>query len=167
MSPRRSSGLTLFWAFSASIFAALVLSILPPPQLIFYFWPDWVALVLFYWALTTPRRIGPWVGFLIGTLMEVLFVRSFGVMGFGLATLVFTVNRAHLQLRVLSVWQQIIVVGLFIGIFKLLTGWLYGLISGFTLSAEYFYSLVGCMVSWPFLFILLQELRRSVRLGTT
>lgn len=165
MSPRRESGANLFWAVSFSVFLAMVLTVLPPPQAIFYFWPDWVALVLVYWALSMPDRVGPWAGFVIGTLMEVLFVRSFGVMGFGLATLAFTVNRAHLQLRVLSVWQQMLVVGLFIGIFKLLTGWLYGLVSGFTINDEYFYSLIGGMVSWPFIFILLQELRRTARLN--
>ena len=164
MGPRRNSS-TLFWAFTLSTFVALVLTVLPVPQVVFYFWPDWIPLVLFYWALTDSERIGPWVGFAVGTLMEVLFVRSFGVLGLGMATMVFAVNRVHLQLRVLSVWQQMLVVGIFIGIFKLITGWLYGLITGFTISTEYFYSLVGCVLTWPFLYILLQELRRSTRLN--
>jgi rod shape-determining protein MreD len=165
MTRRQTSRLSLFWAISLSTFVALVLTVLPVPQIIFHFWPDWIALVLIYWALTVPEKIGPWVGFAVGTLMEVLFVRSFGVMGLGLATLVFTVNRANLQLRVLSIWQQMIVVGLFIGIFKLITGWLYGLIDGFVMSNEYFHSLIGCMVIWPFIFILLQEMRRMARIS--
>ena len=164
MGPQRNSSL-VFWVFALSIFIALVLTVLPVPQVVFYFWPDWIPLVMFYWALTDSERIGPWVGFAVGTLMEVVFVRSFGVLGLGMATMVFAVNRIHLQLRVLSVWQQMLVVGIFIGIFKLITGWIYGMISGFTLNAEDFYSLIGGMVTWPFLFILLQELRRSTRLN--
>lgn len=144
---------------------ALVLTVLPVPTVIFIYWPDWVALVMIYWALTVPEKIGPWVGFIAGTLMEVLSAKTFGVLGLGLAALVFTVNRAHLQLRVLSIWQQMIVVGLFIGIFKLITGWLYGLISGYLMSSEYFYSLFGCMVTWPFLFIVMQEVRRLARIN--
>lgn len=163
MARSRSSGITVFWAVSLSIFVAAVFTVIPVPQVIFLYWPDWVALVLFYWALTVPDKVGPFVGWAVGTLMEVLFVQTFGVLGLGFATLVFTVNRINLQLKVLSVWQQMLVVGLFIGIFKLITGWLYGMISGFTISSEYFYSLIGCMVSWPFLFILLQELRRMAR----
>ena len=155
----------VIWVVGLTVFVAMVLSVLPPPQIVFLFWPDWVMLVLFYWALMLPERVGPWVGFLVGTLLEVLSVKSFGVMGLGMATMVFAVNRAHLQLRVLSVWQQMIVVGLFVGIVKLLTGWLYGLISGFAISSEYFYSLIGCMISWPFLFILLQEFRRTARVN--
>ena len=148
-----------------SSFIALALTILPMPQWILHFWPDWMALVVIYWSLTVPDRVGPWIGFLIGTVLEVLFVRNFGVLGFGMATLAFLVNRASLQLRVLSVWQQMIVIGLFIGIFKLITGWLYGLIDDFTITDEYWYSLLGGMLIWPFVFILLQELRRSARIN--
>ena len=155
----------VFSVVGLTLFVALVLTVLPPPDLVFLYWPDWVVVVVFYWALMLPERIGPWVGFIVGTLLEVISVKSFGVMGLGMATLAFAVNRAHLQLRVLSIWQQMIVVGVFVGIFKLLTGWLYGLISGFAISSEYFYSLIGCMLSWPFIFILLQEFRRTARLN--
>ena len=155
----------VFSVVGLTLFVALVLTVLPPPDLVFLYWPDWVVVVVFYWALMLPERIGPWIGFIVGTLLEVISVKSFGVIGLGMATLAFAVNRAHLQLRVLSIWQQMIVVGVFVGIFKLLTGWLYGLISGFAISSEYFYSLIGCMVSWPFIFILLQEFRRTARLN--
>jgi len=114
--------------------------------------------------LHEPERIGPWVAFAIGTLLEVLFVRTFGVLGLGMALLAFSVNRWALQLRPLSIWQQMIVVGLFDGLYKLITGWLYGLITDFTITSEYWYSLLGVMLCWPFVFILLQELRRSARL---
>jgi len=111
-----------------------------------------------------PDRIGPFVAFVIGTLLEVLFVRKFGVLGLGLATLAFIVNSTHQQLRALSVWQQLFVVGLFIAVFKLLTGWLYGMVSEFTITGEYWYSIFGGMLVWPFIFILLEELRRKLRI---
>ena len=147
-----------------SSFFALVLTVVQLPQWLFYFWPDWIALIIVYWALMVPDRIGPFVGFVIGTLLEVLFVRKFGVLGLGLATLAFIVNRTHLQLRALSVWQQLLLVGLFLAIFKLLTGWLYGMVSDFTITGEYWYSILGGMLVWPFIFILLEELRRKLRI---
>ena len=134
------------------------------PSWLFHFWPDWIAIVVVYWALATPNRIGPFVGFIIGTLLEVLFVRKFGVLGFGLATLAFVINTTSQQLRALSIWQQTLSVAGLIGFFKLLTGWLYGLIVGFTITSEYWYSLVGSLLIWPFAFILLEELRRAVRI---
>jgi len=135
-----------------------------PPSL-FYFWPDWIVLVVIFWSLTQPDRIGPFIGFIIGTLLEVLFVRNFGVLGLGLATLAFLVNSTHQQLRVLSAWQQMIIVGLFVGVFKLITGWFSGLVSDFVITTEYWYSLFGDILVWPFISILLFELRRFFRVS--
>lgn len=159
-----TSSLRLAFGVFISAFVALVLTVVQLPSWIFYFWPDWIAIVVAYWALVSPNRIGPFVGFIIGTLLEVLFVRKFGVLGFGLATLAFIVNSTSQQLRALSIWQQMVSIGVFVGIFKLLTGWLSGLVAGFTITPEYWYSLLGSVLIWPFAYILLEELRRAVRI---
>ncbi len=162
MAPKQQAWFNLFWAFTLSAFLALALTIVQVEP-IFFYWPDWIALVVIYWALMTPDKIGPSVAFVLGTLLEVLFVRNFGVMGFGLASLAFLVNRGHQQLKVLSLWQQTMVIGALIGAYKLVTGWLFGMITGFVITNEYFYSLIGSMLVWPFLYILLQEQRRQAR----
>ena len=163
MPSNRLSNYKIFWAVSFSALIALALMIVPLPQWLFYFWPDWIALVIVYWALYTPEKVGPVVGFLIGVLLEVLFVRKFGVEGLGLATLAFLVNYANQQLNVLSIWQQTIVIAMFVALFKLITGWLYGLVGDFTITIEYWYSLLGCIFVWPFMSILLHEMRRRTR----
>lgn len=150
-----------FIAVAISVFIALVLNIMPVSDMIYFVWPDWVPVVLIYWALSTPNRVGPWTGFVVGLLLEALKVWSFGVLALGLAVLVFTVNRTHLQMRVLSIWQQMLVVGILVALYRVLTGWVYGLISDFDFSQEYFYPVVGSMLIWPFLLILLHELKRA------
>jgi len=160
----RTSSARLVFGVCVSAFIALVLTVVQLPAWLFYFWPEWIALVVIYWALIAPKRVGPFVGFIIGTLLEVLFVRKFGVLGLGLATLAFVVNSASQQLRVQSIWQQMISIGVFIAIFKLLTGWLAGLVAGFTITTEYWYSMIGSVVIWPFAYILLEELRRILRI---
>jgi len=55
-------------------------------------------------------------------------------------------------------------IGVFVGLFKVLTGWLYGLVADFTITTDYWYSIIGGMLVWPFVYILLQELRRLARL---
>lgn len=151
-------------AVGLSSFVALILTIVQVPNWLFSFWPDWVAITTVYWALVLPSRVGSFIAFIIGTLLEVLLVRKFGVIGLGLATIAFIVNSAHLQLRVLSIWQQTLFLILLIGFFKLLTGWLYGIVADFTITTEYWYSLLGSMLVWPFAFILLEELRRKARI---
>ncbi|RBP50922.1 rod shape-determining protein MreD [Arenicella xantha] len=161
---RTSSSLGLFFGVAISTFIAFVLTIVQLPTWLFYFWPDWIALIIIYWSLVTPTRIGPLSAFIVGVLLEVLFVRTFGVLGLGLAILALLVNSAHQQLRVLSVWQQMVFVGLFVGIFKLVTGWLYGIVDDFAITKEYWYSILGGMLIWPFVYILLEEMRRKARI---
>ena len=161
--PNRQSPVNLYWAMAVSFFVAFLLMLIQLPQWLFYFRPDWVALVVIYWALMSPERIGPFTGFIIGLLLDVLTVSKFGVFGLGLATLAFIVSSISQQLRVLSLWQQMVLVGLLTGLFKLLTGWFYGMVSDFTISSEYWYSLISCMLVWPFVSILMQELRRLLR----
>ena len=156
-------GIVLF-GVAISAIAALVLTVVQLPDWLFHFWPDWIALVVIYWALQKPQHVGPFVAFVIGTMLEVLFVRKFGVLGLGLATLAFIVNSSNQQMRIMTVWQQTLLIGIFIGIFKLLTGWLYGLVSDFTITREYWYPILGSLLLWPFVFILLEELRRALRI---
>jgi len=160
----RSSTASLVIAVFISVFVGFVLTVVQLPDWLFYFWPDWIVIVVAYWALVTPQRVGPLVGLVIGVLLEVLFVRKFGVLGFGLATITVIVNSTSQQLRALSIWQQTLSIAAFIAIFKLLTGWLSGLVAGFTITSEYWYSIVGSVLIWPFAFILLEELRRAMRI---
>lgn len=159
-----ASRMNFWWAMIFSAMVALALMIVPLPQWLFFFWPDWIVLIVVYWALYTPDRMGPLIGFIIGIFLEVLFVRQFGVESLGLATLALIVNNSNKQLFILSIWQQTIVVGLFVALFKLITGWLYGLVSDFTITLEYWYSIIGAMLVWPFMIILLNELRHKYRI---
>ena len=81
VSANRGSSANFFWAVVISTFIALVLKLIELPQSVFYFWPDWIVIVVVFWALHQPDRFGPVSGFIIGTLLEVLFVRNFGVLG--------------------------------------------------------------------------------------
>ncbi len=45
------------WVPFATVFIALVLLVIPAPELIRGFLPDWVSLVLIYWALDVPTRM--------------------------------------------------------------------------------------------------------------
>ena len=89
-----------------SAIAALILTVVQLPDWLFHFWPDWIAMVVIYWALQKPQHIGPFSAFIVGTLLEVLFVRKFGVLGLGLATLAFISNSSNQQIRIMTVWQQ-------------------------------------------------------------
>ena len=57
------------WFIALSLFIALLLNFLPTSD--WPWMPDWVALVLVFWSIREPRRVGMGAGFLLGLLMDV------------------------------------------------------------------------------------------------
>ncbi|MCH2189977.1 MAG: rod shape-determining protein MreD [Gammaproteobacteria bacterium] len=154
----------VYLALCVSCFAAFTLMLVQVPDWLAAFWPDWIALVLVYWALLAPNKVGPIVGFTIGTMLEVLTAKTFGVLSIGLATLVFLVNLTYLQLKVTSRWLQVFLVVALIAFFKLINLWLEGLVAGNKITVEDWYSIVGNILVWPFVNIVLEEIRRVFHL---
>ena len=65
-----ATGRRLWFLPMASIVAALILSIMPLPDAVAPFRPDWVAVVLIYWSLIEPRRYGLFTAFWLGLVVD-------------------------------------------------------------------------------------------------
>ena len=57
------------WFIAISLFVALLLNFLPTSA--WPWMPDWVALVLVFWSVREPRRVGMGIAFLLGLIMDV------------------------------------------------------------------------------------------------
>lgn len=160
---QKSLPLSTFWIVLATLFFALILMVLPLPRWLFYFWPDWVGLVLVYWALVYPSQITPLRVLLVALFVDVLFVKNFGVLGIGLVPAVFFIASISQQMRAMSIWMHVVMVAMAMALAKLISGWVSGLVGDFEITVEYWYSIIGDALIWPFLYIGLNELRRITR----
>lgn len=57
------------WFIGVSLLAALLLNLLPTS--VWLGAPDWLALVLVFWSIREPRRVGMGIAFLLGLSMDV------------------------------------------------------------------------------------------------
>lgn len=64
--------------FGLSIALAMGLKVLAVPETLRLWNPDWVLLILIYWLLTTPNRVGVFSAWSIGLLTDVLTGRLLG-----------------------------------------------------------------------------------------
>lgn len=140
--------------------AAIILSIMPVPAWAEPFRPDWVALVLIYWCMTAPDRVGVASGWLVGLIMDVLYGSLLGQQALAKTLLAFLVLKIHLQLRMFPRWQQGVTVFVLIGLNQLLVVWIKGAIGQAPNSWAYWVQTVVSALIWPWLFILLRDLRR-------
>jgi rod shape-determining protein MreD len=91
MQPTHSSRRILLpvksWFISASILVALVLNLIPSGSIPGV--PDWVALVLAFWSVREPLKIGMIYGFLLGLAMDVAYGAVLGQHSLGYVLVIY------------------------------------------------------------------------------
>ncbi len=144
-----------------TLIAAFALAILPMPEWALKFRPDWVTLALIYWAMALPSRIGVTTAWFTGLMLDVAHGAILGQHAVGLVLVVYVVLLQHQRMRVASLLQQaLVVLGLLL--FKqLLVMWVDG-ITGHTKAGWLFFAppFVGALL-WPWVYIVLRDLRRN------
>ena len=155
------------WLILLTVLVALTLAVLHLPetwpQWLGWWRPAWVAMVIFYWVLALPHRLGLVTAWLIGFLLDILQADPLGMNGMLLAGITYFGWRFYERLRMYSVFQQCGVIFLLVlatdslRLLVLDIIWDQGMSWGVLLPA------LTSMLVWPFLFLLLARLRAQVR----
>jgi rod shape-determining protein MreD len=148
------------WVILASFLAALVLTILPWPVWTEQFRPDWVAMVLIYWCMALPQRVGVGTGFVAGLTLDVLYGSILGEHALAKTVIAFLTVHFHLQLRMFPRWQQGMVVLLLVAGNHLLVLWIKTLAGTAPGTWNFLTPAIVSMLLWPWLFVILRDLRR-------
>ena len=161
MNRQRAQG----WIFTLSIAASLLLMLMPLPQTLAPFKPYWPALVLIYWALEAPERLSLGLAFAVGLAADLLDGALIGEQALRLAVLAFIALRFRSRLRFFPMWQQTLAVLALLFNDRVLLLMVRLFAGDPRPPADYWMSpLVGACV-WPFVFLLLDDLRARLRAG--
>ncbi len=147
-----------------TVCVALLLTILPMPEWARPYRPQWVTLVLLYWAIALPHRVGVGSGFVAGIVLDVLTGTLMGQHALGLSVVVFIAIQLHQRIRVFPFWQQSLGILVLLTIEHLLALWVIGATSGNTPDLGYWVvPLIGAIL-WPWVFVTLRRVRRHFRI---
>lgn len=150
------------WVIWLTFLVALTLSTLPMPESLEWGRPEWVALTLIYWAVALPHRVGVWTGWTIGLLMDILLGSLLGIHALSFALVAFLAQRLHQRIRMFPLWQQAFIVLVLIGMHQMLMHWAQlSLGTGSDSLIFLLPSVVSCLL-WPWLFVILRGLRRTM-----
>jgi rod shape-determining protein MreD len=133
------------------------------PQWLGWMRPAWVAVVIFYWVMELPHRVGLIAAWILGALVDVLLAEPLGLNGLILAAITYVAWRFYERLRMYSVVQQCGVVFLLVLGAELLRA----LVLDFAADRPWSWGLVGpplaSMLVWPFASLVLTRLRLQFR----
>jgi rod shape-determining protein MreD len=155
--------LSLWWFIGTLVFALLSM-LVPLPGVLEPFKPYWPALILLYWSLESEDRVTLGLAFAIGLGADLLNGVVLGEQALRLCALVFIALRFRSRLRFFPMWQQTLAVlalllndRLLLLIVRVLAG------ASLPPASWWISPFVGALL-WPFLFLLLDDLRARLRI---
>lgn len=148
-----------------TVIAAFMLTTLPLPESLRALRPDWVLLVLIYWSMALPHRVGVGYAWLAGLCNDALTGLLLGQHALAYCIVIYLTLKLHQRLRLYPLWQQALSVLVLLGLGQLLLLWINGMVGRPVHAWTYWLpSLLGGLL-WPFLFLFLRGLRRGFRVS--
>jgi len=148
-----------------SLLVALILMILPLPDGVQIYRPNWVALALIYWSMALPKRVGLWFAFFTGIILDTSQGTLLGQHTLALLVVIFLNLNFYQRIRVLVLAQQAVYVFLLLLINQVLVAWVEGILGRPTPLLAYFGAPFVGMLIWPWVFVVLRDIRRKAALS--
>lgn len=150
------------WVILLSFMFAVMLTEIPMPEVFEWGRPQWAALVLIYWVAALPHRVGPWYGWMIGLLLDILQGSLLGIHALSLALIAAIISALHRRFRMYPLWQQALLVLIMVGIYQQLLNWGQALQGARSDSLLFLLPSLVSAFLWPWLFVLLRSIRRAL-----
>ena len=151
------------WIMPVSIVLALLLGLLPLPDLLQPLRPYWLALIVAYWVIEAPDSAGLGFAFIIGLLADLMFGGLLGEQALRLVIMTFILQRFRARLRFFPMSQQALAIGVLLLNDRVVASAVHLALGEPTLPWNYWWAPVLGMLLWPPLFVMLDALRLGKR----
>lgn len=151
------------WVYYGSIVLALLLTLLPLPAPLGPLKPFWLGLVVIYWALEAPERMGLGRAFALGLAGDLLSGGLLGEQSLRLVAIAFIVLRLRSRLRFFPMLQQSLAVAALLMNDRVVLLMLRTFASEAHHGWTWWVSPLVGMLAWPWLFLGFDLLRARVR----
>ena len=151
------------WIFSGSLVAAFLLQLMPLPPGAEPFKPYWLGLVVVYWAIEAPERMGLGLAFALGLVGDLLVGELLGEQAMRLVVLAFIVLRFRSRLRFFPLGQQALAVLALLLNDRVVTLMIRGFSGEAMPPATFWIAPLTGTLAWPLLYVLLDNLRLRQR----
>jgi rod shape-determining protein MreD len=153
------------WAIWLSFAVALLLSVAPMPDFMETGRPLWLALVLTYWSLELPHRVGMVTAGLLGLGVDVLYGTLLGQNSLTLILIIFLVLTLQPRLRMFPLWQQSMVLLVIFGLAQLVQLWLQALTGNRPPTLVFVLPALVSALLWPWISLALRGVQHRLRIN--
>jgi rod shape-determining protein MreD len=151
------------WLVYGSFFVGLLFAIIPLPEMISAARPYLLAMLLAYWLMEVPIKVGLGTAFIIGLLADLISSSLLGEQALRLVILAFLVQRFRARLRFFPLWQQALAIGILLLNDRFVVVLIHLALGAPQLPWVSWLAPVLGTVLWPWLFVLLDMARLRTR----
>ncbi len=155
------TGSIRLWLLPAVTFAlALGLSIVPLADSVAPLRPDWVPLVVIFWAVARPWHFGLLTAFAMGLALDMLSGAMLGRHALALLPIVYLALKLRLRMQAALLWQVTVTILLMLVLYHFLLFWIDGVARRTLPGAIAWAPILTSAVAWPIVVGALGGLRR-------
>lgn len=151
------------WIVCASLFAAFLLMAIPLPYWANDWQPHWLAMIWIYWCVALPKKVGIASGWCLGLLLDIQYGALLGQNALVFAVLTYFMVGMYKRFRIFTLVQQSCYVGLMILLSLVFNSCVRGVIGIEHYTWSYWMQGISSTILWPWLFIILRDIRRRYR----
>jgi rod shape-determining protein MreD len=141
----------------------LMLTVMPLPESIATFRPDWLAILVIFWAMKLPRTWSVGTAWIIGIILDVSQGTLLGQHALALSCVAFITVRSHLLMRVFPLPQLTATVFPILATYQFLLFWINGVAGVSTPAVTYWGPVISGTLLWPIVATLLSGMRYRAR----
>jgi len=144
----------------------LMLTVMPLADSVEPFRPDWLALVVIFWAMQLPRTWSVGSAWFIGIVLDVSYGTLLGQHALALCVIAFATVRFHLLMRVFPMSQLAATIFALLALYQFILFWVNGVAGVSAPIITYWAPVITGTLIWPFLFMFLSGVRYRSRSGS-
>jgi rod shape-determining protein MreD len=147
-----------------TLFIASSLALIPLSPWLTWCRPDWLLLMLCFWALALEGKFPLGVVFITGCYQDLLLGSFFGMHALSYLATIHCVNTFYLRIGYYPLAQQTLIITLFVGVSELIQLWVNAIKVGYPHHLMVWGSTLITLFAWPLLAIFLKGAqKRSIR----
>lgn len=148
-----------------TLLVGLMLTIMPLAESVEPFRPDWLALLVVFWAMHLPRTWSIGTAWIVGIVLDVSYGTLLGQHALALSVIAFITVRFHLLMRVFPLSQLSATVFALLALYQFLLFWINGVAGVTAPSVDYWGPVITGTLIWPFFYMFLSGIRYRARSG--
>ncbi|MBM4207506.1 MAG: rod shape-determining protein MreD [Gammaproteobacteria bacterium] len=149
-----------------TLIIAMGMKIAPIPPALAPYNPDWVLLVLIYWSLAAPERVGIFHAWSFGILTDVLTGRLFGQYALAYSLVIYLCLNLHKRLRQFPILQQALFIFFCLLLSQLLLFFIKNIKQTAQMDPSIWLSVIVGTVFWPLVYTVLRFARLAKPIET-